>query len=52
MSIRTAILNNINLKILALVMAILLWLYVTAEQGNIEIMDVIDRPVRSESVEL
>jgi len=35
------LLNNIGLKILALITAIVLWLYVAGEQGNTVIRDII-----------
>ena len=34
MSIKNAILNNIGLKILALITAIVLWIYVVVEQDH------------------
>ncbi|MEA3328619.1 MAG: hypothetical protein U9Q08_02670 [Candidatus Omnitrophota bacterium] len=42
MRIKTWLLNNIGLKVLSLVMAILLWLYIAGEQEGIDLKSVID----------
>ena len=49
MSIKSSILNNIGLKIFALVTAIVLWLYVAGEQGNITIKKMIGNSTQKES---
>ena len=49
MSIKSPILNNIGLKILALITAIVLWLYVAGEQGNTTLKEIIGRKTEKES---
>ena len=49
MSIKSFILNNIGLKLLALVTAIVLWLYVAGEQGNTTIKEIIGHKTEKES---
>lgn len=51
MSIRSSILNNIGLKIFALLTAIVLWLYVVGEQGNTTIKRMIGDRTQKESGE-
>jgi len=48
-SITNSILNNIGLKILALITAIVLWIYVAGEQGNTTIKKVVGGRTQEES---
>ncbi|MEA3560555.1 MAG: hypothetical protein U9R31_02160 [Candidatus Omnitrophota bacterium] len=45
MKIKDWLLNDMGLKILSLVMAILLWLYIAGEQESINLKSIIDSTV-------
>ena len=45
MKIKDWLLNDIGLKILSLVLAILLWLYIAGEQESINLKPIIDSAV-------
>ncbi len=50
MSIKSSIFNNIGLKILALITAIVIWFYVAGEQSSTRVKKVIgDRAQQKES---
>ena len=49
MSIKSRILNNIGLKILALITAIVIWFYVAGEQGKAAIKGMVDDKTQKKS---
>ena len=49
MSIKSTILNNIGLKILALITAVVLWFYVSVEQDHLKAKKMVDDRAQKES---
>ncbi len=49
MSIKSTILNNIGLKILALITATVLWFYVAVEQDHLKAKKMVDDRAQKES---
>ena len=49
MSIKSSILNNIGLKILALFTAIVIWFYVAGEQSSTRVKNVVGDRTQEES---